>query len=485
MAASALTDAVRNRLSEGSNDAAATPCDIAALLLDMDGVLAEVSQSYRAAIVQTAAHFGATVTSQDVAAEKAKGSANNDWVLTHRLIHANKTDASSPSLDDVTAKFEELYQGVQGSATPGLKSLETLIPPRGLLAELHRRLRGKMAIVTGRPRRDCNEFLQIHGLDKLLPDAHCVCMEDGPAKPDASPVLLAAKALGVDATRCVLVGDTPDDIRAAVAAGGVGLGVATPHDAAKMLLGTGGGEMTAAMLACGAATVLEPGLARLLDLFPTPSTDVAAVPPPPPATSGPRRRVGKVSRVTKETSIEVVLDLDGTGKSDVDSGIGFLDHMLCALAKHGRLDLTLKCKGDLEIDDHHSSEDCALALGEALDAALAAGGGRVGIRRYGSALCPLDEALARAVIDISSRPHAEVHMDLRREMVGAISTEMLTHVLQSFATAARITMHVDVLRGQNDHHKAEASFKAVAVALRTALSADANAGVPSTKGVLA
>ena len=155
--------------------------------------------------------------------------------------------------------------------------------------------------------------------------------------------------------------------------------------------------------------------------------------------------------------------------------------MVSAFAKHGHFDVTLQCKGDLWIDDHHTVEDCALVLGEAFDAAL---GPRKGIRRWGSALCPLDEALARAVVDISSRPWAEIDLALTREKVGDLSTEMVPHFFQSFAQTARITLHVDVVKGKNDHHKAEASFKALGVALREAVSADVG-GIPSTKGVLA
>ena len=157
--------------------------------------------------------------------------------------------------------------------------------------------------------------------------------------------------------------------------------------------------------------------------------------------------------------------------------------MLSAFAKHGHFDVVLRCKGDTWIDDHHSAEDSALALGEAFDVAL---GPRRGIKRWGSALCPLDEALSRAVIDISSRPWAEINLGLKREAIGAISSEMLSHVFASFAQTARITLHVDVLRGVNDHHRAEASFKAMGVALREAVSVDGGGGgVPSTKGVLA
>ncbi|MCB9525154.1 MAG: imidazoleglycerol-phosphate dehydratase HisB [Myxococcales bacterium] len=192
-------------------------------------------------------------------------------------------------------------------------------------------------------------------------------------------------------------------------------------------------------------------------------------------------RTATVARKTRETDIHCTLSLDGAGQAQVSTGIGFLDHMLGALTKHARFDLQLTCTGDLHIDDHHTAEDCALALGAAFDQAL---GARAGIARFGHAYAPLDEALARAVVDLSARPHAEIHLDLRRELLGTLACENLTHVLQSFATAARLTLHVDVLRGMNDHHKAEAAFKACALALRQAVARDATAGVPSTKGVL-
>lgn len=192
-------------------------------------------------------------------------------------------------------------------------------------------------------------------------------------------------------------------------------------------------------------------------------------------------RQASVRRDTRETQIELSLSLDGTGQAQIDTGIGFLDHMLTALCKHGRFDLTLRCQGDLHIDDHHTAEDCALSLGQAFDEAL---GARRGIERFGSAYAPLDEALVRAVVDLSGRPHAEIHLDLRREALGGLACENVTHVLHSFAVAARITLHVDQLRGQNDHHKAEAAFKAVALALRHAVRRTAYDDVPSTKGLL-
>jgi len=174
-------------------------------------------------------------------------------------------------------------------------------------------------------------------------------------------------------------------------------------------------------------------------------------------------RTATVSRKTKETDISCEINVDGTGKNDIDTGIGFLDHMFCAMSKHGRIDLTLKCKGDLHICDHHTAEDCALVVGEAFDKAL---GDRSDIRRFGHAYCPLDEALSRAVVDISSRPSAHIELNLVREKIGELSCEMIPHVMESFATEARITLHVDNLKGKNDHHKAESAFKALGVALR-------------------
>ena len=187
------------------------------------------------------------------------------------------------------------------------------------------------------------------------------------------------------------------------------------------------------------------------------------------------------TRNTFETKISLTLDLDGEGEANVSTGIGFLDHMLCALAKHSGLDLRLICEGDLHVDDHHSAEDCALILGAAISDIL---GERRGIQRFGSAYAPLDEALARAVIDFSGRPYADINLGLKRESIGTIACENIEHFFASLAIGARATLHVDVLKGRNDHHKAEAAFKALALALRQALRQTSSTSVPSTKGVL-
>ena len=191
-------------------------------------------------------------------------------------------------------------------------------------------------------------------------------------------------------------------------------------------------------------------------------------------------RSARIERETRETHIVANLALDG-GAIQIDTGIGFLDHMLTALARHGGFGLELSARGDLDIDDHHTTEDCALTLGACFDQAL---GERRGIARFGSAYAPLDEALARAVVDLSGRPYAYVDLGLKRERLGTLACENITHVFTSLAVASRSTLHVELLRGENDHHRSEAAFKALALALRQAVSLTGSDQVPSTKGVL-
>ncbi|MCO6502364.1 MAG: imidazoleglycerol-phosphate dehydratase HisB [Acidimicrobiales bacterium] len=191
-------------------------------------------------------------------------------------------------------------------------------------------------------------------------------------------------------------------------------------------------------------------------------------------------RTSEIKRETKETAIELRLVVDGTGLTRVDTGIGFLDHMIDSLARHAGFDLTLTARGDVVIDDHHTAEDCAIVLGRALADAL---GDRAGVRRFGSAYVPLDESLARAVVDLSGRPWPEIHIPFSRDTIGDLATENIVHFLRSLAIEARMALHVDLIRGDNDHHKAEAAFKAVAIALRDAVAITGDM-VPSTKGVL-
>ena len=192
-------------------------------------------------------------------------------------------------------------------------------------------------------------------------------------------------------------------------------------------------------------------------------------------------RAGTDERLTAETKVSVALRLDGAGDASITTGIGFLDHLVTTLVKHAHWDLEVTCAGDLFVDDHHTAEDVALSVGRAFDEAL---GSRNGIDRFGDACVPLDEALTRASVDLSGRPLADVNIGLRREKIGELATENVGHFMRSFAMAARITLHVDTLKGENDHHRAESAFKAVAVALRRATARSGLPGVPSTKGVL-
>jgi len=210
---------------------------------------------------------------------------------------------------------------------------------------------------------------------------------------------------------------------------------------------------------------------------PTPEPDALAAVGGSAATAG---RQASIKRDTKETKIDLQLNLDGNAKVEISTGIGFLDHMLTAFAFHAGFDLKLICDGDLEVDDHHTAEDCAIALGQAIDEAL---GPRKGIKRFGYAYAPLDEALARTVVDLSARPWPEIHLALEREMVGQWACENITHFFQSLAMTLRCSLHVDVLRGANDHHRAEAAFKSMAKAFNQALT-KVEGDVPSTKGVL-
>jgi imidazoleglycerol phosphate dehydratase HisB len=191
-------------------------------------------------------------------------------------------------------------------------------------------------------------------------------------------------------------------------------------------------------------------------------------------------RRAEINRETTEVTITGYLELDGSGVAEVKTGLGFLDHMLTTLARHGWFDLELVASGDVGVDDHHTVEDCAIVLGRALDQVL---GDRSAITRFGYAYAPLDESLSRAVVDLSGRPWPEIAIDFARDTVSEVATENIVHFLRSFDVEARMALHVDLIRGDNDHHKAESAFKALAMALRGAVSASGT-DVPSTKGTL-
>ncbi|OGU51088.1 MAG: imidazoleglycerol-phosphate dehydratase [Hydrogenophilales bacterium RIFOXYA1_FULL_63_33] len=194
-------------------------------------------------------------------------------------------------------------------------------------------------------------------------------------------------------------------------------------------------------------------------------------------------RTAQVTRNTLETQIAVSLNLDGTGVSKLDTGVPFLDHMLDQIARHGLIDLDIQAKGDLHIDAHHTVEDTGITLGQAFAQAL---GDKKGIRRYGHAYVPLDEALSRVVIDLSGRPGLEYHVDYTRARIGEFDVDLFLEFFRGFINHAGVTLHIDNLRGINAHHQAETIFKAFGRALRMAMEADARMGdvLPSTKGAL-
>ena len=194
-------------------------------------------------------------------------------------------------------------------------------------------------------------------------------------------------------------------------------------------------------------------------------------------------RTATITRKTAETDITVQIDLDGTGRYDNQTGVGFFDHMLDQLSRHALIDMTIRATGDLHIDDHHTVEDVGIALGQALTQAL---GDKRGIRRYGSCLLPMDDAQLRAALDLSGRPFLVWNVDMPTAKIGSFDTELVREFFQAFATHGGITLHVDRLHGFNSHHIAEAAFKAVARALREAVEPDPRRtdAIPSTKGTL-
>ncbi|MEP6018912.1 MAG: imidazoleglycerol-phosphate dehydratase HisB [Paracoccaceae bacterium] len=194
-------------------------------------------------------------------------------------------------------------------------------------------------------------------------------------------------------------------------------------------------------------------------------------------------RKASITRTTAETDISVEINLDGTGSYDNQTGVGFFDHMLDQLSRHALIDMTVRCKGDLHIDDHHSVEDVGIALGQALTKAVAE---KRGIFRYGSCLLPMDDALVRAALDISGRPFLVWNVNFPTSKIGTFDTELVREFFQAFATHGGLTLHVDALHGLNSHHIAEAAFKSVARALRQALDVDPRQAdsIPSTKGAL-
>jgi imidazoleglycerol-phosphate dehydratase len=268
---------------------------------------------------------------------------------------------------------------------------------------------------------------------------------------------------------CRLAGRTGRDVADALAAQGILIrGFSDPNLADAVRISVGRPDQNDALLEAlqsilGVSAPIPPSQIRMADTLPT-------------------IRQARVQRRTGETEVQVGIDLDGTGQYEIDTGVGFLDHMLAQLAAHGLFDLQVQAQGDLEIDEHHTVEDVAIGLGQALDQAL---GDRQGLVRMGQTYAPLDEALAHVVVDLSGRPYAVIDVEFSTPRIGAVETDLIIHLLETLAVHARMSLHARVLYGRNDHHKAEALFKALGRALDEATRQDPRRhGIPSTKGVL-
>jgi imidazoleglycerol-phosphate dehydratase len=262
----------------------------------------------------------------------------------------------------------------------------------------------------------------------------------------------------------------------------------TGHDLANALAGRGILVRSFADPALADAIRITVGWPAQNDALLAALGEILAAPVPMPATNhasrftGSTPRQGRIQRRTGETDVEVDLNLDGSGRCQADTELGFLDHMLAQVAAHGLFDLVVRARGDLAVDEHHTVEDVAIGLGQALDTAL---GDRRGLVRMGQAYAPLDEALAHVVVDLSGRPYAVIEVAFDTDRIGAVGTDLLIHFLETLAVHGRLCLHARLLYGRNDHHRAEALFKALGRALDAATRLDPRRqGVPSTKGVL-
>lgn len=470
--------------------------NVISILFDMDGVLADVSQSYRQAIIQTCAHYNIHINDNDITSIKNKGDANNDWLVTYNILQHNNVNVT---YEQVKSTFQDLYLGSINK--PGLRDTESLLIDIELIQLLSSKC--KLGIVTGRPKQECLWFLTKYNIKQYF--SAITCMEDGPAKPNSFSVVNTLKLLNINSNTTgtvYMIGDTIDDINAVNNTNNefssntlnmIPLGICPPTNNNKTMYNT-----VSILYQAGASRVLN-NLNELYDIVlnkpyniynsnvidsnNTTATTSATTTTQQQLQQQLQQRIGRCERVTNETQCVAEVNLDGTGKSNIHTGIGFLDHMLTALSKHSRIDMNISCIGDLHIDDHHTTEDTGITIGQAILHAL---GNKQGIIRYGYSYAPLDESLSRAIVDISGRSSQHINLLLKRDNISDISTEMLVHFIKSLGDAAKLTLHIDVLRGDNDHHKAESAFKALALALKQAVSIDLKNrnDMPSTKGAL-
>lgn len=460
-----------------------TTQQIDALIWDMDGVLVDVSKSYRVAIRKTAQQFlpHLKVTEEDVSSIKTFVGLNNDWDATYTLI-INKSDPllhvqniidglpdirkteRYQKIKDVFQSFylgELLYKQVYGTEPKirfkqGLIANEIMLITKDQLQTLKRAFK-KMGIVTGRPRLEALYALQENNIEEIFDVV--ITMDDYErGKPYPDGILDAINKL--DVQNPVYIGDTLNDVQAAKNAGIkamyrgdnliVDYQIKTSEEIIRTLIGTDK----------SANQVNERSNRNTV-----------------------KNRNSSQSRDTKETQIDMSLSLDGSGTSTIDTPIGFFNHMLALFSKHGLFDINVKVTGDTYTDDHHTIEDTGIVLGQAFAEAI---NDKKGINRYGFFVLPMDEALTTVAFDFSGRYSFQLYADFKREKVGDFSTELTYDFWDAFAQNAKANLIIKSEFGRNDHHKIEGIFKATARAVRIACSYDPQAlnSIPSTKGKL-
>lgn len=413
------------------------------IIFDMDGVLVDESCSYRECIRETVFDFsGQRPSIDEVNVIKAKGGVNDDFDCVSAILREKGKDIPQQSIIDT---FNQRYWGNDGD---GLFLKEQWIMPASILRQLRRRYR--LAIVTGRPKRDAEMALNRFGMANLF-DQVITADDVKIGKPDPEGINIVLDAMKT--RQAVYVGDLIDDRKAAENAGIPFIAKKPPGQPLEQYAKT-----------MPDAVIIDDPQELIKQLMPCK-----------------RKRESSVCRMTTETAIELSLNLDGSGESKVNTGIGFLDHMLTSFSKHGLFDLELICRGDLEIDQHHTVEDVGICLGEAIRSSV---GEKRGIYRSGFFVFPMDEARGTCAVDLSGRSVLQYQLSLNDGKIGDFDLVNLRNFFEGFVQGAKCNLQLDIPTGDDPHHKVEALFKAFGKAIRMACAIDERMGnrIPSTKG---
>jgi len=448
--------------------------DYDSLIFDMDGVLVDVSRSYDAAIMESANEILAKtgkkgafdpVSMDEVKKIKALPQFNNDWDAAYAIVvsRINWKKAAGITVSDEERKGA-LYAGIKSSFQKKYAKLSRLERPLASKEDFEKLAESgiRLGICTGRPKKEAMEAVSRFGWERYFNKGNVLALEDcSEQKPSPKPVLEAVKRTG--GKKPLYVGDCESDRAACIAAG---------FDYAILgAKGENAGKFNVSSVKEAAGIVAGSNAATSGDINPM----------------GPifymGKRIAEIERKTSETYVRASVAIDGTGKAEIDTGIGFLDHMLEAVAKHGNFDIALKAKGDLEVDQHHTVEDAGIALGMAFSKAL---GGKRGIARAGSFAFPMDEAMALVSVDFGGRAYLNFDAQFQREFIGTLQSDLVKEFFAGFVQAAKCNLHVRMLYKGNDHHKCESIFKGFARALSQAceIKRQRLGQIPSTKGVI-